>query len=125
MQSGKFEHGPWVSKVSHGGISATAYPVTKRFILTTYKKIIIKVLLLVSFLNVSKIAFVSKGILPEFRTTNAMPRSTTRKHFVTREKFGEAIVQELIFYYILSSLLLDDGIICFKHVLFILKLPVS
>ena len=71
--------------------------------------------MLVSFHNVLKITFVSKDILPEFRTTNAMPRSTTRKHFVTRETFGEAIVQEFIFYYILSSLLLDDGTICFKH----------
>ena len=71
--------------------------------------------MLISFHNVLKITFVSKGILPEFRTTNAMPRSTTRNHFVTREMFGEAIIQEFIFYYILSSLLLDDGTICFKH----------
>jgi hypothetical protein len=71
--------------------------------------------MLVSFINVSKIAFVIKGILPEFRTTNTMPKSTTRKHFVTREKFGEAIVQEFIFYSPLCSLLLDDGTICFKH----------
>ena len=37
--------------------------------------------MLVSFINVSKIAFVIKGILLEFRTTNTMPKSTTRKHF--------------------------------------------
>jgi hypothetical protein len=62
-------------------------------------------------------SLVHQGILPEFRTTKAMQKSTAKKHLMTEENFGEAIVQkDLCLIFSLScSLLMDYGTKCFKH----------
>jgi hypothetical protein len=65
------------------------------------------------------------GILPEFRTTKAMQKTTANENLMTGEDcFGKTILRgiyicDFLFFFLPSSsstnLLMDDGIKCFKH----------